>query len=440
MVSLFERALAARSLSSAALLGALFISACRYDGVNDPVGDFGGNVTPGAPEPNEPNQPSEPTPSVPLPSRGIGGNLFAADDTVLEVRLTLAEADRLSLELDGDDEEYLPAAAGLSLPTGQAQLARIGVRHKGAYSLHHCFDERTGIRSYAAECARLSYKLKFDEYTSDARFDGLKRLNLHASSGDATRLRELVAYGIFRDFGIAAPRTAVAKVYINDEYQGLFIAVEEIDGRFAKAHFPDGGDGNLFKEAWPSAGLDATDAADALRSNEDIGDVSHFMAFARAIGSAQSATFGADMQSWVDIDHTLRYVAVDRALKNWDGIMAFYSPSSPHNFFWYHDVEGSGRFQLIPWDMDNTSWAFDPYMNPESWVRRRLSPTGMPSRARVVLGRCGSRTGTSRSRRRAATTSSTSWQRPISRASRASPPSCSTGRLRWMRCWLAWTA
>jgi hypothetical protein len=74
------------------------------------------------------------------------------------------------------------------------------------------------------------------------------------------------------------------------------------------------------------------------------------------------------MAGWLDIDHTLRYVAVDRALKNWDGIMAFYSPTSPHNFYWYHDVEGSDRFQLIPWDMDNTSWAFDPYMSPESWV------------------------------------------------------------------------
>jgi hypothetical protein len=283
---------------AAAILGALFISGCRYDGASEPLGEFGGNVTPGGPGPSEPSTPSTPSepgepnqpgPTTPLPSGVIGGNLFG-DTTVLEVRLTLEESDRLSLELDGDDEEYVPAAAQLSLPTGQTSLERIGVRHKGAYSLHHCFDDRTGIRNYVGECARLSYKLKFDEYTADTRFDGLKRLNLHASSSDATRLRELVAYGVFRDFGIVAPRAALAKVYVNGEYEGLFIAVEEIDGRFAKAHFPSGGDGNLYKEAWPSANLDASDAVDALRTNEDIGDVSRFLEFAQAIGGAQRAT------------------------------------------------------------------------------------------------------------------------------------------------------
>jgi hypothetical protein len=74
------------------------------------------------------------------------------------------------------------------------------------------------------------------------------------------------------------------------------------------------------------------------------------------------------MEAWVDIEHTLRYIAVDRALKNWDGIMAFYAPTSPHNFYWYHDSGGSGRFQLVPWDMDNSLWEFDPYMSPDHWV------------------------------------------------------------------------
>jgi hypothetical protein len=70
----------------------------------------------------------------------------------------------------------------------------------------------------------------------------------------------------------------------------------------------------------------------------------------------------------VDLDNVLHYVAVDRAIKNWDGIMAFYSPISPHNFFWYHDDGTDPRFHLIPWDMDNTFWPFDPYMHPQDWA------------------------------------------------------------------------
>jgi spore coat protein H len=368
MLTLIERGVAPRSLSNAlSLSGALLLSlsACGEKGLQAPAAELG-DAGPAPHGPTGDAASAPPEPSEPAP-RAIGADVFG-DDKVLEVRLTLSEADQVSLELDGDQEVYVPAAAELVTATGAQQLARIGVRHKGAYSLHHCFDEVTGIRSYEGSCARLSYKLKFDEYVLDSRFDGLKRLNLHSSSGDATRMRELMGYRLFRDFGVLAPRTAVAKVYVNGEYEGLFIAVEEVDGRFAKAHFATGGDGNLYKEIWPVAGLDASTALGALQTNEDVGDVSAFLGFAQAIAAAGQTTFGADVERWVDLEHTLRYVAVDRALKNWDGIMAFYSASSPHNFFWYHDVDGGGRFQLIPWDLDNTSWAFDPYMAPEAWV------------------------------------------------------------------------
>jgi hypothetical protein len=47
--------------------------------------------------------------------------------------------------------------------------------------------------------------------------------------------------------------------------------------------------------------------------------------------------------------------------------MAFYSPKSPHNFYWYHDSGADGRFTLIPWDMDNALWSYDPYMQPRSF-------------------------------------------------------------------------
>jgi hypothetical protein len=53
-----------------------------------------------------------------------------------------------------------------------AEFAEIGVRHKGSYSLHHCWDEFDGVRSYADECAKLSLELKFDHTDADAWFDG----------------------------------------------------------------------------------------------------------------------------------------------------------------------------------------------------------------------------------------------------------------------------
>jgi len=109
----------------------------------------------------------------------------------------------------------------------------------------------------------------------------------------------------------------------------------------------------------------------ALKTNEDPADtpdVSDFIAFGSTVGATSESTFAEDMDGIVDVAMLLRYMAVDRALRNWDGITAFYSPTSPHNFYWYHDNGPTALFHLVPWDLDNTLWAFDPYMDPQQWI------------------------------------------------------------------------
>jgi spore coat protein H len=297
------------------------------------------------------------------------GDVAFAEEQVLEVRLTVSAADWTELEEHGNREEYVPAAVTLTgAGLDDVTLDSVGLRHKGNWTLHHCWDENGGVRDRTDECRKLSYKIKFDEYVADARFDGLKRINLHAASGDATRLHEYLGYATYRDFGIDAPRTVPARVFINGELQGVFIAVEEVDGRYTRAHYPDGPNGNLYKEIWPNPGTADQDFIDALETNEDAGDISGIQEFSAAIAGSNTTTFVERMEPWVDLEHVLRYMAVDRAIKNWDGITAFYLPNSPHNFFWYHDDGDEGRFHLIPWDLDNVFWEFDPYMYPEQWV------------------------------------------------------------------------
>lgn len=301
-------------------------------------------------------------------------NVFA-EAQVLDVRIEIDPADWQTLEEHGNDEVYFPAAVGIEgneFPS--LSLARVGFRHKGSWTLNHCWDDFDGVRSYDDECAKLSYKIDFAEYDSEARFEGLKRLNLHAASGDDSKLRELLGYSTFNDFGIPAPRTVPARLTINGELQGLFIAVEQIDGRFTKTHFPEGGDGNLYKEMWPRTANSVKAMTEALVTNELVSDISDMQGFASAASSATEANFADTMAPWVDLQQMLRYIAVDRALKNWDGIMAFYSPARPHNFYFYHDNGPEGRFHLIPWDLDNVFWAFDPVMAPAQWVTAEPVP------------------------------------------------------------------
>jgi len=287
----------------------------------------------------------------------------------LDVHFTVADGDWEELEERGNKEEYVPAAVRITAPAFAEQtFAKVGLRHKGQNTLHQCWDGN-GVRNHGGLCQKLSFKVKFDEYDDDERLDGLKRLNLHAASLDPTKLRELLGYATYREFGVQAPRALPARVYVNDAFQGLFIAVEDPDGRFTKAHFQDGPDGNLYKEVWPRVDVSDQAFAAALETNEELADVSGMRAFAVAINDSTPENFLERMKDWTDVEALLRYIAVDRAIKNWDGITAFYSPLSPHNFYWYQDSSATPRFHLIPWDLDNTFWAFDPFTDPQSWVK-----------------------------------------------------------------------
>jgi hypothetical protein len=267
-----------------------------------------------------------------------------------------------------NEDRYVQA----SLRMDDTELPAIEVRFKGQFSLTGCVDgtgtRRVRVESYYRDidvCQRFSLKLDFNNVDQDARLDGLKQLNLHAMAADPSKMRERLGYSLYRDMGILTPRAVHARVFINGEYHGLFAAVEEVDGRFTANRFPDSGDGNVYKEIWPSEHITSTAAAAALRTNEEpeVLDVSGFVNFKDAAVTATEENFATQLAPFIDFDYLARFVVVNRAINDFDGIMAFYfgwgPPPANHNLFWYHDTE-SGQFMLIPWDLDKSLWAPEP--------------------------------------------------------------------------------
>jgi hypothetical protein len=204
-------------------------------------------------------------------------------------------------------------------------------------------------------------KLKFDEYVDGQRFAGLKRLNFHAMYRDPSHMKDRLGYGLFRAAGVPAPRSTHARLIVNGLDLGLFALVEEVDGEFVEDHFRDvdgTGDGNLYKEVWPAYTTDAPYRA-ALDTNEELNPpVDKMVRFATALNGANAATFRGVVGQWMDVPTLVSYLAVDRLIDNWDGIVAWYCPSGGaqcfnHNYFWYEHVDAD-RVSLIPWDLDNT--------------------------------------------------------------------------------------
>jgi spore coat protein H len=275
-----------------------------------------------------------------------------AGDGVKTYEITVAPEDLATIDAMPSAEAYVSA----SLTIEGEHVDNVGLRYKGSAGafIMPCTASTTPGRSTGPKLGKCSMKLAFDYVDDGARFHGLKKLNLHSMGRDLSFMRERLGYAMFREMGVASPRTAYVKLMINGELQGLFLAVEQIDGRFTRSRFSEGGEGNLYKEIWPLHD-DPMRYRTALESNKgETTNVDKMLAFAQSVKLSPAAASG-----WVDRDYTLRYIAVDRVLMNDDGVFHWYcgrsgnnpGPFANHNYYWY-EAEHAGRMWLVPWDLD----------------------------------------------------------------------------------------
>ncbi len=297
-------------------------------------------------------------------STGTAGNSavgdaadYVFDETVIRTyELVIGDADWQWLNDNPTLEEYVPA----TLIFEGEEYPQVAVRYKGFFgALRLCFDAQ-GNRT----CKKLSMKLKFSEYDDSERFYGLKRLNFQSMESDLTNMHDVLGHALFREAGVPAPRATYAKLVVNGEPLGLFALVEQIDGMFTRSRFhdEDGGRGNLYKEVWPIH-FSPEPYLEALRTNrEEDPSVDKMIRFARALDQATDETFLSVLESWTDVDVLMRYLAVDRLIDNWDGIVAWYCIFGScwnHNYYWYEDT-ARDRMWLIPWDFDGAFQAPSP--------------------------------------------------------------------------------
>ncbi len=333
-------------------------------------------------DPHDPRDP-ESTPPAAAGPRGRGADpndYIFSQDALRNYDVEVDPAEWARINEEAYFEEYIPGRLRF-----EGRVYEIGLRFKGFRgSLYNCFDfDENGVAT-GRTCSRLPLKISFDEYDEEARFFGLKKLNFHVMRNDISLMRDRLGYFLFRAFGVPAPRAVHATMSVNGEALGLFALVEEIDGRFARHAFEDGGEGNIYKERWPTLSSDADYYRSGLEANKDNPDVTPMQDFARALESATDDTIEAVLREHTNFDAVMRYLAVDRAINHWDGPLAFrcrplseVQPLPPEvelaqrpalgwevcqnkNYYWYEET-GSGRLQLVPWDLDVTFASFSQF-------------------------------------------------------------------------------
>jgi spore coat protein H len=235
----------------------------------------------------------------------------------------------------------------------------VGVRYKGSVGgfLAPCTAQTLVGRSNGRKVGKCSMKISFDKYNKEGSFYGLKTINLHSMNRDESLMKDRLGYAMFREMGLAAPRAMHAKVLVNGQLEGLFVAVEQIDEVFTQSRWTEGGKGNLYKEVWPMY-TDASIYRNALETNKGSStNVNKMLGFERAIRTGPSA-----LNPILSRDYMMRYLAVDRLIINDDGFLHWYCGAAMgnnrgsygnHNYYWY-EAQQSEKLWLIPWDLDSS--------------------------------------------------------------------------------------
>ncbi len=292
------------------------------------------------------------------------------DQSVLRTyELWLPEENLQFLDNDPAAEEYVE---GTLIFEGDT-LSPVGIRYKGSIGAWvNCLSGANVFEpSGRKTCTKLSMKVKINWEGRDEEFYGLKKLQFHSMNLDDSQLHERVGYYLFREMGVPAPRSVHARLMINGEFSGIYALTEQIDGRFTRYNYDDG-KGNLYKEIWPlkmnGEPHAESDYIDALKTNEDEDPTAELIrTFAEEVRDAPDAALRSVIEKWMDMDVTMAYVAVDRAIKNDDGAFHWYCSGddcSPHNFYWYEETSEE-KLHLIPWDLDN---AFENIISVQNQV------------------------------------------------------------------------
>lgn len=276
---------------------------------------------------------------------------FFDDKTVREIRLYFDDSSwydtLLAAHRSDPADPYFPAR----FESGDVKLERIGVRFKGNSSF-----QRNGIKK--------PFKLDFNEFDDSATFMGLKKLNLHNFDLAPDFMREK----LLQDFAgryVAALRSVYVRLYVNDAFYGLYLAVEQPDKRMMQSRYGNDEDGNLYEAEEQMGGgapgvpgtiRGTTDlsylGADQtlyenlylLKTNEEENDYSGLIKFLDILNNTPLEELPARLETICDVENWVYAMAINNLFVNLDSYLGVAAE------YYVYQRTGDNRFVHIQWD------------------------------------------------------------------------------------------
>jgi spore coat protein H len=292
-------------------------------------------------------------------------------DVVNRLDLQLNSADWEKLKQNFQENTYYPAALVFN---GQT-VVNCGIRSRGLGS-------RSGTKP--------GLRVDFDRYATDQTFLGLKSLVLDNLTQDPSAIHETVTMKVFTRLGIPAPREAHVRLYVNNEYIGLYAVVESIDKSFLARVYGSIGedvqnDGYLYEfnyiDPWTFSYLGSDLAAYKARfdpkTHENKSDAELYGPIenlVRLVNDLPPSQFLSTLSEHLDLQAFVRYTAGQNFVAQNDGFLGY---AGMNNFYFYR-LENSSKHVFIAWDEDNAFWG------PEFPIHMRHDDNVLMSKAMQV--------------------------------------------------------
>jgi len=241
-------------------------------------------------------------------------------------------SDEAEEKLRAAPREYVPATLRFVAGDEESEPLEVGLRLKGE-------------GSFKSLDSKAAFRIKVDKYHKGQRLHGLSDLTLNNMVQDPSTVAERLAYHVFRELGVPAPRSNHAQVFINDEYFGVYANLETPNEHFLARWFEDPSR-NLYEEKGGDFDRPGGAASYELETNEkQPDDRARLLALEHAVAENDLSRV-RELVSWRQF---LMFSALEASVSQTDGYS--YAQSGPNNHRIYDSEHG---LVFIPWGLD---WA-----------------------------------------------------------------------------------
>ena len=287
----------------------------------------------------------QPSPNEPRPSYSY----FSFTNTV-EARIPIGCLVNIGAPARGP-RQYQPAP-------GRRVSAAAPLRGNGAFLYLHPNNAEAETFDYVRIAGRHGgYKVHFQK---DRTLKGIRAINLISEGPMRWVLAEPLAYTVYRMAGVPAPLTEHVRLSLDGRPLGFHLLVEQPNEAFLERNGRAAG-GNLYKLLWYGQGITGQHEK---KTNRETGH-EDLIELVRGLTGKSGAAQWEFIQQQFNVEEAVNYYVVNMCIQNWDGFF--------NNYFTYHDIAGTGKWEIYPWDEDKTWGDYDGASPRYNWYTMPLT-------------------------------------------------------------------